>query len=152
MRLLALALILLCPFLAFPARAADNVLVFKDGAAITDIREQQTIEMLQAEKLLFTDLPFTIAATDLNGDGIDEWLIRQDTESNCKTNATCHFFVAALSQNKPIVIGNITAGKVALMDTKLYGVTRLAVYSNPTDDFDFEQYVWHSELGRFGPI
>lgn len=132
--------------------AADGVLRFQDAAGITDIRTQEAMALLLQKGVLIGELPFSVAAVDLNDDGVEEWLFRQDTASNCAAQASCHFLIAGLSEKKPVLIGDISAAKITLADNDYYGVKMLAVYKNPTNDFDFTRYVWHPETGLFAPL
>lgn len=118
---------------------------------VRDIREQEIVEML-VTKGLQQDLPFRIAALDLNGDGVDEWIVRQDGSSNCKAQASCKFYIAGLSERKPALLALITAGELEIMTDRLYGINKLAVYKNPNSDYDFRTYAWTPEKSTFSQL
>lgn len=145
-RFFLLTLTTLC--FAAPVMAAER-LNFRD--TVKDTREESVVALLTEKGTLKADMPFQIAAIDLNGDGVDEWIVRQETTPDCAPQANCTFAVAGLSEKKPVLLGRIAARKIAVTADKTYGINRLAVYNNAKDDFAFETYVWRPELFAFGP-
>ena len=134
---------------AVPALAAQEKPRYRDD--LRDIREQEVVNMLVAQGLQ-KDLPFRMAAHDLNGDGVDEWIVRQDGSSNCGAQVSCKFYVAGLSERKPVLLGQFAAAEVEIMSDRLYGINRLAVYDNPHSDYTFSTYVWAPEKAAFSPL
>ncbi len=128
---------------------ASTPLVFRD--TVKDIREESVITSLVTSKKLFTELPYRIAAVDLNGDGVNEWIVRQDKSSGCETNAACDFYVVGVSRNAPLLLGEFSAGKVGIDDLKSYGVSVLQVYNLKNDDFKFTRYRWNPQNYAFLP-
>lgn len=136
----------LCVF-ATPGFAAAQPLVFRDK--VKDLREESVISFLAQEELIYRDLPYQIAATDLNYDGVDEWVVQQDTMSGCESAKTCHFAIVGLKKNSPALLGMITAGKIAISDDKHYGIRTLDVYNKVDNDFEFTRYRWNPTKQAF---
>jgi len=132
-----------------PAHAAPAQLQFRDEPR--DAREESVINYLESSKKLFSELPFKIAAVDLNDDGVDEWIVRQDKSSACEPNVECEFLVVALKKNAPLLIGHIRAGKVGIDEFKSYGVVNLRVYNIKNNDFEYSVYRWTPEKAAFLP-
>ena len=139
---------ILLSLLPLPAFASAP-LVFRGQTK--DAREEAALSMLIQREKFLPDLPYMVAAKDLNDDGVDEWIFRQDRESACEANTNCGFFIVGLSDRSPVLLGDITARKIGISDEKAYGVRRLFVYSNKNDDFAFSRYVWVPQNGAFLP-
>ena len=122
-------------------------LIFRDH--VKGPREQEALNMLEKTAGFLPDLPYSVAATDLNGDGVDEWIFRQDREPGCEASANCSFRVLAVSEGKTVSLGTIFARKVSLSDEKSYGVLRIFAYNNKNDDFDYSRYVWDPQTGIY---
>lgn len=134
--------------LSTPSYAAER-LVFRD--APKDTREESVIAMLATDGAIKADIPYKIAAIDLNGDGVDEWIVNQKPSPDCETRARCTFAIAGLSGKQPVILGDIAARKITLSDDRTYGISRLNVYNNAQDDFASEIYVWRPEKRAFAP-
>lgn len=126
--------------LASPASAAQ-FLTFRDTP--NDIREESVIAYLTEQGLVYSELTYKIAAIDLNYDGVNEWIVQQDTMSGCETAKTCSFAIVGLKNNTPALLGNFKAGKVAISDERRYGIRILEVYDRATNDFEFSRYSWN---------
>lgn len=116
---------------------------YREAAA--NAREQDVIGFLHG-KGLEKKLPYKIGTADLNGDGVDEWIVRQDASPACAENATCDFYVAGLSGGKIVLLGRMEAGKVAISDDRTYGVHKLIVYNDKNNDYRGEPYLWSPKL------
>lgn len=126
---------------------AEGPLIFRDQ--VKGAREQEALDMLEKTAGFLPDFPYKIAAADLNGDGVDEWIFRQDRESGCETNANCSFHVLALSEGKPVSLGTVYARKISLSDEKTYGVYKIFAYNRKNDDFEYSRYVWDPKTGTY---
>ena len=147
MRLILLFLTLvLIPLPAF----AEGPLVFRD--AVKGQRESDALAMLVSKGTFVRDLPYSVAAKDLNDDGVAEWIFRQDRESACEANANCGFIVVGLSEGVPIVLGTFTARKVGIAPQKSYGVSRLYVYNQKDNDFAYSSFGWSPKNSSFQPL
>lgn len=133
-------------FAAGTALAAPPLL-FRDQ--VKGPREQEALNMLEKTVGFLPNLPYKIAAADLNGDGVDEWIFRQDRDSGCEATVNCRFHVVALSEGRIVSLGTISARKVSLSDEKTYGVLRIFAYNNKNDDFDYSRYVWDPQTGIY---
>lgn len=127
--------------------AAEQSLKFKSSTK--DIRELSVLDMVKTEAKFDTSSPYGIAAVDLNDDGVDEWVIRDDEKTGCAETVSCRFIIAGLSEKKPIILGQFYAGKLTILDKKMFGVRGLAVYNNPNDDFSFVRYHWNPQISAY---
>jgi hypothetical protein len=146
MRFLAPILLMLC--LALPA-AAEVPLIFRDSAK--GPREQELLTYLWEKDIYDRKAPFTMTATDLNGDGVEEWIFRQNPTPNCESNADCAFSITGLSKGNFTVLGQMRGGKIGVSGEKQYGVRKLLVYNEKNDDFAYQIYVWMPGRQAFLP-
>ncbi len=135
-------------FLILPAFAAQP-LIFRPS--VKDAREQSVLDYLTLIRRFDPSTPFTIATIDLNGDGVNEWIVRQDLTPTCETNASCRYDVVGLNEKQPELLGAFTARKVGISDEKQYGVRNLLVYNEKNDDFAFKTYIWTPAEAAFRP-
>lgn len=147
MRLIVLFLIL--AFLPHPA-FAETPLSYRN--TVEGAREDSALKMLVSTGAVLPDLPYLVAKVDLNDDGVDEWIFRQDRESACEANVACNFQIVGLSENKPIVLGNVQGRKIGIAEQKSYGVYRLYVYNKKDNDFVYSQYGWEPQKSSFQPL
>lgn len=140
-------LFLLAILFSLPAFAGEP-LIFRES--VRDAREESVLTFLKTQKDFVPQSPYAIATTDLNGDGVDEWIVRQEV-TGCESRADCLYFIAGLSEKTPTLLGQIAARKIGIADEKLYGVRKLFVYNNPQNDFDSLLYVWTPSRAAFGP-
>lgn len=133
--------------LSLSALAAEP-LIFRDQAR--DVREKSVLVFLEELDLRKKDAPFSMAAIDLNGDGVDEWIYKED-EMGCEARTDCAFTLIGLSDKRPALLGSMKAGKIAISDEKLYGVRKLLVYNEKNDDFVYQTYVWTPPEMAFTP-
>lgn len=143
------ALILPLLLLFTPPASASELLIFRDE--IMGVREEQLISELSAQKHLDASLPLKLAPIDLNGDGVDEWFIRQNTTSSCEADSSCKFTLAVLKDKKPVALQFFQARKIGISSEKEYGISKLLVYNKKSDDFAFSVYVWNPFEGTFKP-
>ena len=87
-----------------------------------------------------------IAPTDLNKDGLDEFIIKPE---NCNVHAACTYQVLAETDTDAIGIGEFEATHVLLGVEYQHGVRNLLVYNNSVNDFDYVLYTWHPETSKY---
>lgn len=133
--------------LCTPAIAGEP-LIFRDSTR--DLREQSIVDHLLSVQALYADDPIKIATFDLNGDGVDEWIVRQDSVG-CESNANCSFAIAGLSRKKPVFLGSFAGRKIGIADEKLYGVRKIVVYDNKNNDFASTVYAWNPQKSAYKP-
>ncbi|HBR69069.1 MAG TPA: hypothetical protein DEA55_06810 [Rhodospirillaceae bacterium] len=81
-----------------------------------------------------------ISATDLNRDGINEFII---STKDCSTDSkTCPYLVMADKKDSVILLGSIEARNIALADTYSHGIRDIHAYNNKSNDFDYDLFVW----------
>lgn len=129
------------------ALAAEQELRFQNTAG--DVRGEAVLATLTATKNFDAAAGFGMAEVDLNNDGVEEWVVREDRDPACKATAACRFFILGLKKKEPVLLGEIYAGQIKILDQKMYGVRSLAVYNNPKDDFAYVRFNWKPELGQF---
>lgn len=134
--------------LCLPARA-DAPLIYRSQAK--GFREQELLDYLILLSRFDKTRPFLIAAVDLNGDGVNEWIVRQDPTPACESNADCSFMIGGVSEGHAALLGEMRGGKIGVSDEKLYGVRKLLVYNEKSNDFAYQTYAWKPEDQAFGP-
>lgn len=144
----SLFLLLLVVFLARPALAGVP-LIFRDQ--IRGLREQELLDYFKLIKRYDPTKPYRIAAVDLNGDGVEEWIFRQDPTPACESNADCALSIGGLSEGEIVLLGEMRGGKIGVSDEKLYGVRKLLVYNEKSNDFAYQTYIWKPVEQAFGP-
>lgn len=151
MRALLLTMTIFCATVSFAAVASaqleEQALKFKNASG--DIRENEILTLLKTSEGVDAALGMGIAAVDLNGDGVDEWIVREDKGLACTASAPCRFFIVALKHKKPVVLAKIYAGSVTVLNQKMYGVNSLNVYNDPKDDFHALPYHWKPDMRTF---
>jgi hypothetical protein len=88
--------------------------------------------------------PLTFARTDLNGDGVPEYL------ATSAKNPSKHV-ILGLRRRQVTEMGKMTAQKLEISDKKTYGVRDLLVYNQPRNDFFFELWVWRGNMYGLKP-
>lgn len=144
----SLALAFLTGAIALPALAAQP-LYFRDKAR--GLRERELLDYFALIKRYNPDLPYRIAATDLNDDGVNEWIFMQKNNPACESNADCPIAIGGLSGGKIILLGEMRGGKISVSSEKLYGVGKLLVYNEKSNDFAYQAYVWSPTERTFRP-
>lgn len=83
---------------------------------------------------------FYISETDLNGDGINEIIMRvRDCDSR---NVTCLHLILALPPQKVVMLGEINARKLMLAGTYSGNVKDILAFRNDKNDYDYDVYFW----------
>jgi hypothetical protein len=144
-----LALIPLLLLVAAPPSRAAVPLIFRDQAR--GLREAQLLDYFKLIKRYDPSKPYRIAAVDLNGDGVEEWIFKQYPTPSCESNADCALFIGGLSEGEIILLGEMRGGKIGVSDEKQYGVRKLLVYNEKSNDFAYQTYVWKPVDQAFGP-
>lgn len=89
-----------------------------------------------------------LSRVDLNDDGMDEFIVKNENCENSK--ALCeHIILAQTLSEKIIEIGSIRAKSLVLSPRYHEGVRTLQAYDNPENDFAFSQYVWDAGRSRY---
>ena len=135
--------------IVLPAARADVPLIWRDQ--VKGLREQELLDYFKLVNRYDPALPYKIAATDLNGDGVEEWLFFQKTSPACESAANCGISVGGLSEGKIVLLGEMHGGKIGVSDEKLYGVRKLLVYNEKNNDFAYQTYVWMPTEQAFRP-
>ncbi len=131
------------------AAAGQDPLVFREK--IKGYREQELLDYFQMIKRYDPSVPYSIAAKDLNGDGVEEWILFQKIPSSCISNADCAIVIGGLSEGQIVLLGEMRGGKIRVSNEKLYGVRKLLVYNEKNNDYAYESYVWTPAEQAFRP-
>lgn len=90
-------------------------------------------------------------AVDLNNDGIDEYIFKQQSKTPHKTGLTPHF-IFALNAREPILLGKFPAKNIRIMTKKDYGIHEIMVYNKPYNDFAGDIYAWNPYAFAFQAV
>lgn len=85
---------------------------------------------------------FKIAQTDLNNDGINEYILKR--LSCIKANNSCSHLILGETNNNMRLLSTIKARHIMLAGTSSFGVNDLLVFQNDINDYDFDIYMWSS--------
>lgn len=89
---------------------------------------------------------YDIARTDLNGDGLDEFIARAE---GCAPEDLCEYLILGETGETMLNLGEIKALRIMLGHDYTAGVRNLLVFDNAANDFDYQLYVWHSAQSRY---
>ena len=84
-----------------------------------------------------------VAKADLNNDFIHEYIYKP---ANCRPQALCRYTIMAYMNEKPVIIGEIDAHNLLIGFKKDYGVRRLIVYNQTSNDFTSVQARWNPHV------
>ena len=120
-----------------PASAAENL----DFDAHPSERNRALID-----HFIKGDDPVAIAETDLNEDGIDEFILK---DSTCNPANFCNFTIVADGGDTLIELGKIKALNLMLGNGYSSGIRNILAFQNNINDFDHELYVWEPAQARY---
>ncbi len=137
----------LCISTAFSAHAVERLqfnksLSEREQRNITRYIEENSQEIpgISAKNL-------KISATDLNRDGIEEFILGA---TECSDDAkTCPFLVLADKTHSVILLGRIEARAIALANTYSHGIRDIYAYNSISNDFDYDLYVWEPASSHY---
>lgn len=118
---------------------AQSVLKFR---APEGIKETRLLSHIKKTHQL-PDIKYNIAPTDLNNDLINEYIIKPASKRNCDENPLCPYYVIALQERDPIILGKFNAHKIVVSSKKTYGVQDIIVYNDLYNDFKTKTATWH---------
>ncbi len=90
--------------------------------------------------------PSNIAQIDLNGDGLNEFILLPQT---CTSVHTCLFRVLSESNDQIIELGQITARTLALSDHQTNGVRDIIAYDSAINDYAYNIYHWAPKRAQY---
>jgi len=93
-------------------------------------------------------LPLYMNASDLNGDGLDEVILRLCPE----LETVCPYKIYALQGDKSVLLGEFSAHSVRLADSSTQGIADLAVYANKMNDYNYTLYIWDPLESRYNKV
>lgn len=86
---------------------------------------------------------FDIASLDLNGDGVNEYILKRKTCAQAE--AVCTHIVLADQKTKMHLLSSIRARHIMVGGTSNFGVNDLLVFENSVNEYDFDIYMWSPE-------
>lgn len=94
-----------------------------------------------------------MATTDLNGDNVEELLLRiqPPPDPACQGGCPARFFVFGLGNGKLFLIGQFSGTRILVADDRTFGTRDIQVFDNPHDDFHSNRYVWTPAQRRYAP-
>lgn len=125
-----------------PARAAESL----DFDARPGERSRVLIDHFIKDNPQSDYDDVAIAQIDLNGDGIDEFILKNAT---CSQANLCDFTIAADSGDSLIALGEIKAITLLLGNGYSSGIRNILAFQNDLNDFDYELYVWEPAQARY---
>ncbi len=90
---------------------------------------------------------FSIAAHDLNGDGIDEYVLKP--RKCLSKTGQCVFLILAETRQKIVLLGKIQAKFLALGNDYSGGIQDILAFRNDKNDYDYEVYSWDSASKKY---
>ena len=118
--------------------------------ALENLRFKQAQSYKQVQMIDFiinhtenSEIPYVLAEIDLNGDSIDEYIIKPESGANCPAFPLCPYYVTAFQKHDPIIIGKFNAHKMLISDKKTYGIRQIIVYNTPHNDFTSKTSSWN---------
>lgn len=142
------AIVALSILAAFPAYAQEEKEI-RMRAPSPDVREQSILRDLIARQELIADFPTQVGETDLNEDGVNEWIFKQENSSDCNAQASCTLLVVALKNRSPTLLLQTTGTKINILKHTNFGVHSLIVYSNPQNDLEGRELTWNPYESTF---
>ncbi len=123
------------------------------------LRVQKNIESYtqknQAKMPEITPETARIAGTDLNEDGINEFIV---TTQNCQSQKksskkiTCPYLIMADKGRSVILLGSIKARSISLANSYSHGVKDIRAYDNELNHFDYNLYTWEPSRSHYTMI
>ena len=89
---------------------------------------------------------FSQATDDLNNDGLEEFILR--TQS-CDAATGCTYHILAETKGDITPLGTLQGHNLLLGNEYSHGVRNLLVFTNPSNDFDYDLYTWHPEHSSY---
>lgn len=90
---------------------------------------------------------YSIASIDLNNDGVDEHVIKQNL---CHiTKGKCNYLVIAEKKQEILVLFKIRAYNLAIGNANSNGVKDVLALTNETNDYNFDIYMWSPSLKMY---
>ncbi|MGH1404871.1 MAG: hypothetical protein ACRBDL_11585 [Alphaproteobacteria bacterium] len=83
---------------------------------------------------------YLIADTDLNKDGIDEYILRRKGCSD--RDHSCRHLVFAEKQDTVILLTAINAREIMIATTYSYGIKDIMAFNNSINEYNFDIYMW----------
>ena len=138
MKYIALTLLVLSLLSPATAFALEN-LRFKQAQSYKQV---QMIDLI-TNHTKKAETSYVLAEIDLNGDSIDEYVIKPESNADCPALPLCPYYVTAFQKHEPIIIGKFNAHKMLISDKKTYGIRQIIVYNVPHNDFTSETSSWN---------
>ena len=110
-------------------------------------RSRRIVEKYAAEHIKIDIQALKIARADLNEDGLDEYILK--TPACESISQRCTFEVLAEINDTIIEIGEFSARTVMLGNGYSAGIRNIVAFTDKTNDFDYELYVWEPQQSRY---
>ncbi len=117
--------------------------------AIEPLRFSKDIGAVNALRLAGYLNDYTIAQVDLNGDGIEEFILRSDSCGQSPQRDWCDYKILARKGSATLELGHIEARRVLLGNDTTNGIRNFIVYNDPSSDFAYSVYAWDKTRSTF---
>ena len=145
MKKTALLFVFFSLFLLSSTLSANERLNFQQPDSF---KENQISNFIKSQKNA-SDSPYLLAAIDLNGDFIDEYILRPQNSNDCEQAKLCPYYIAAFQDRAPILIGQFDAHKIVIYNKKTYWIRQIIVYNDLYNDFKTATAIWDPFSFRF---
>ena len=132
----------LCVSYGAPGRAAE-VLKFNTDIARSSFERIKLYVSNNLESDINTQ---DIAKTDLNNDGLYEFILRP---KGCGADTKCRYMVLAEDGPEIYTLGDFEGVNLLLGAEFKHGIRNLLVFNNAANDFDYELYTWHPKASAY---
>ncbi len=91
---------------------------------------------------------YSLAATDLNNDDINEYILKRKY-CEIKKLPTCNHIILAKTSDKFRVIGNIRARKITISTETTKNIRNILAFSDELNDYIFNIYMWSPKKNMY---
>lgn len=113
-------------------------------------KEMSGSEASTFSSLLKIDEEIThLARTDLNKDGLDDFILFEKKPDCLKKITPCSYFILGQAKEDIALLNQIEAYNIAVSDIYKFGVRDLIVYNNAHNDYAHIVYRWDPASRRY---
>ncbi|HPD83825.1 MAG: hypothetical protein R3D88_01540 [Alphaproteobacteria bacterium] len=124
---------------------AQGILSFRPPESSQETRITETVTKITGTN----QEPYIVATVDLNGDSLDEYIVKPKNTDFCEQKKLCPYTIMAFQDFMPILIGKFDAHKIAISTKKTYGIQHIIVYNDLYNDYKTSTAIWNPSSFRF---
>ncbi len=89
-----------------------------------------------------TDLSqYNTAGIDLNGDGIEEYILKP-RKCTTEENKPCTHLIVAEQKDKILLLSKVKARNLMVGGTQSHGIKDILAFADKVNDYNFDIYIW----------